>query len=62
MCAAGAALFWLGVHQFSENETWLVGIALGFAAQKSLGAVIAGLQLSITQPIRLGDVIREAFD
>ncbi|HHH29523.1 MAG TPA: mechanosensitive ion channel, partial [Polyangiaceae bacterium] len=35
----------------------VAGVALGFAAQKSLGAVIAGLQLSVTQPIRLGDSI-----
>lgn len=35
----------------------VAGVALGFAAQKSLGAVIAGLQLSITQPLRLGDAI-----
>lgn len=35
----------------------VAGVALGFAAQKSLGAVIAGLQLSITQPLRLGDVV-----
>jgi small-conductance mechanosensitive channel len=35
----------------------VAGVALGFAAQKSLGAVIAGLQLSVTQPIRLGDAI-----
>lgn len=35
----------------------VAGVALGFAAQKSLGAVIAGLQLSITQPLRLGDAV-----
>ena len=32
MCAAGVAVFWLGVRQFSEHESWLVGISLGFAA------------------------------
>ncbi|MFI5300955.1 MAG: mechanosensitive ion channel family protein [Polyangiales bacterium] len=35
----------------------VLGIAVGFAAQKSLGAVIAGIQLSLTQPIRIGDVV-----
>jgi small-conductance mechanosensitive channel len=35
----------------------VAGVALGFAAQKSLTDVIAGLQLSMTQPIRLGDVV-----
>lgn len=35
----------------------LAGIVLGFAAQKSLGTLIAGLQLAITQPIRIDDVV-----
>jgi len=35
----------------------LVGIVLGFAAQKSLTGIIAGVQLSITQPIRIGDTV-----
>lgn len=35
----------------------LVGVVLGFAAQKSLAGVIAGIQLSITQPIRIGDTV-----
>lgn len=35
----------------------LAGIVLGIAAQRSLAGVIAGLQLSITQPIRLGDKV-----
>lgn len=35
----------------------VAGVALGFAAQRSLGAVIAGIQLSITQPIRIGDAV-----
>jgi len=35
----------------------LVGVVLGFAAQKSLTGVIAGVHLSITQPIRIGDTV-----
>ncbi len=35
----------------------IAGIVLGIAAQKSLAGVIAGIQLSITQPIRIGDVV-----
>ena len=35
----------------------VAGIALGFAAQRSLGALFQGLQLSITQPLRLGDAV-----
>ncbi|MGZ4083116.1 MAG: mechanosensitive ion channel family protein [Bacteroidia bacterium] len=33
----------------------VVGIILGFAAQKSIGTFFAGLQIAIAQPIRLGD-------
>jgi small-conductance mechanosensitive channel len=35
----------------------LVGIVLGFAAQRSLAGIIAGIHLSITQPIRIGDTV-----
>jgi len=35
----------------------IAGLAIGLAAQKSLSSVLAGIQLSITQPIRIGDVI-----
>jgi small-conductance mechanosensitive channel len=35
----------------------IVGIIIGFAAQKSIGMILAGLQLAFTQPIRFGDVV-----
>lgn len=35
----------------------IIGIIVGFAAQKSLGMILAGIQLAITQPIRLGDTV-----
>jgi small-conductance mechanosensitive channel len=35
----------------------LAGVVLGFAAQKSLGTIFAGIQLSLTQPIRIGDSV-----
>lgn len=35
----------------------LVSVVLGFAAQKSLSGIIAGIQLSIAQPIRIGDAV-----
>jgi small-conductance mechanosensitive channel len=35
----------------------IVGIIVGFAAQKSIGMILAGIQLAITQPIRLDDVV-----
>ena len=35
----------------------VLGIILGFAAQRSIATLIAGLQIAITQPIRLDDVV-----
>ncbi len=35
----------------------LAGLAVGFAAKPVLGNIIAGLQIAITQPIRLDDVV-----
>ncbi len=32
MCAAGAAVFFLGIQQFGDQQQMLVGVALGFAA------------------------------
>ncbi len=35
----------------------VAGIIIGFAAQRSLGTLVAGLQLAVTQPIRIDDVV-----
>lgn len=35
----------------------IVGIVAGFAAQRSLATLFAGIQIAITQPIRLDDVV-----
>ena len=35
----------------------ILGIVLGFAAQKSLGTLFSGIQIAIAQPIRIGDVV-----
>jgi len=35
----------------------VAGIVIGFAAQKSLAALLAGFQIAITQPIRIDDVV-----
>lgn len=35
----------------------ILGVIVGFAAQKSLGMVLAGLQIAMTQPIRIDDVV-----
>jgi small-conductance mechanosensitive channel len=35
----------------------IIGIILGFAAQRSIGTIFAGLQIAVTQPIRIDDVV-----
>lgn len=35
----------------------IAGIVLGFAAQRTIGSLIAGIQMSATQPIRIGDAV-----
>lgn len=35
----------------------VVGIIIGFAAQRSIATLFAGLQIAITQPIRIDDVV-----
>ena len=35
----------------------LAGVVLGFAAQRSLGNLMAGIQIATTQPIRIDDVV-----
>jgi small conductance mechanosensitive channel len=59
----------LVVGQFTELKrlatgvlasTALVVAVVGFAAQRTLSNVIAGIQIAVSQPIRLGD--RISFD
>ena len=35
----------------------ILGIVIGFAAQRSISTVLAGLQIAITQPFRIDDVV-----
>lgn len=35
----------------------VLGLMFGLAAQRSIGAILAGLQLSLTRPLRIGDVV-----
>ncbi|WP_224489116.1 mechanosensitive ion channel family protein [Robertkochia flava] len=45
----------LGISLFASAG--IAGIILGFAAQKVIGTLLAGLQIAISQPIRLDDVL-----
>ncbi len=35
----------------------VAGLVIGLAAQRTLGSLLAGIQLSVTQPIRIGDAV-----
>ncbi len=35
----------------------VAGVVVGLAAQRTIGSLIAGIQLSITQPVRIGDEV-----
>lgn len=39
------------------SSAGIAGIIAGFAAQKSIGAIFAGIQIALTQPIRLDDQV-----
>ncbi|MBW1719911.1 MAG: mechanosensitive ion channel [Deltaproteobacteria bacterium] len=48
------------VRQLGVNimaSAGVIGIIAGFAAQKSIATLFAGIQIAITQPIRLDDVV-----
>lgn len=49
-----------GVRQIGVTilaSAGVTGIIIGFAAQKTLGNLIAGIQIAVAQPIRLDDVV-----
>jgi small-conductance mechanosensitive channel len=35
----------------------VAGIVIGFAAQRSIGTLLAGLQISLAEPFRVGDIV-----
>ncbi len=41
-------------------STAVVGLIVGFAAQHTIGNMVAGVQIAVSQPIRIGD--RVSFD
>jgi small-conductance mechanosensitive channel len=45
----------IGISLFASAG--IAGIIIGFAAQRIIATVIAGLQIAITQPIRIDDVV-----
>jgi small-conductance mechanosensitive channel len=64
--AIGAALALSRFNQFSRLATGLLassavlGLVVGFAARQTLANMVAGIQLAVTQPIRIGDTVTVA--
>lgn len=57
---ASALITFPGIRQLGATllaSAGLVGIVAGFAARPVLGNLIAGLQIALTQPIRIDDVL-----
>ena len=55
-----ALLSFAGVRELGTSvlaSAGVVGIVVGFAAQKSIATLVSGLALAIAQPIRIGDII-----
>lgn len=58
--AAGMLMTFPAARQFGASllaSAGLAGLAVGFAARPVLANLIAGIQIAITQPIRLDDVV-----
>ena len=58
--AALALMSFPGVRSIGASllaSAGIAGLVIGFAARPALGNLIAGLQLAVTQPIRLDDVV-----
>src|SRR5438105_3234061 len=48
------------VRQFGTSilaSAGIAGVVIGFAAQKTLGNVLAGIQIALTQPILINDIV-----
>ncbi len=60
MVLAAMLMTFEGIRQIGVSilaSAGIIGIIVGFAAQKSIATIIAGIQIAITQPIRLDDVV-----
>lgn len=60
VAAASAMMIFENVRQVGTSilaSAGVIGIIIGFAAQRSIATLLAGLQIAITQPIRIDDVV-----
>lgn len=58
--------FWISLAEFTDLEglgktlltsAGIAGAVIGIAAQPTLGNIIAGFQVAVTQPVRIGDTV-----
>jgi small-conductance mechanosensitive channel len=57
---ASMLMLFESVRQFGTSilaSAGIAGLIIGFAAQRSIATLLAGLQIAVTQPIRLDDVV-----
>jgi small-conductance mechanosensitive channel len=60
LTVAAALMTFDGVRALGAGllaSTGVLGVILGFAAQRSIATVIAGIQIALAQPIRVSDVV-----
>jgi small-conductance mechanosensitive channel len=60
IATASAMMVFENIRQLGTSllaSAGIIGIIVGFAAQRSLATLLAGLQIAITQPIRIDDVV-----
>ena len=57
---------WIGLSEFANLEglgktlltsAGIAGVVIGIAAQPTLGNIVAGMQIAVTQPMRIGDTV-----
>jgi small-conductance mechanosensitive channel len=60
LAVCATLLLFEGARSFGESllaSAGVAGLVIGFAAQKSLGNLIAGFQIAFTQPLRIEDAV-----
>lgn len=60
LASTSVIMMFENIRQFGASilaSAGVMGIVVGFAAQRSIAALLAGLQIALTQPIRIDDVV-----
>lgn len=60
LAVAAMLMTFEGIEQLGKGllaSAGIAGVVIGFAAQRTLGTFVAGMQIAFTQPIRVDDVV-----